>query len=399
MSRWPGWTWVPDDRKTAWLCGMLIGASIFFSIGIFRSATMAMPKHPFGDYFAFWSFAKIVFSQPAADLYDFEKIHHAQVALGMPPQLDYPFAYPPVFLLLIWPFGLLSYQTTYVIWGAATLLLYLIANSVGPISRAMLVATALAPTTAACLLLGQTGFLFAALLVGGLRLIPYRPILAGTLLGMLIFKPQFGILLPIALIARNHWRCIVAACTTAMTLIGVTAAFFGVSIWITWWHALPVYGEYTYRMTAGSSLIPTVLANLQIFGYSDDIAWTVQIMVAAVAAVVTWAAWRRLPQSLAVPLLLAAACLATPRAFLYDLPMLSSAVLLFAAHRLRSVGALLLPEIIVIILVLAVPVLMSLREVFAPLSTISIISFIALVLLTGRAPESSSAPACQEAKA
>ena len=138
---------------------MLIGASIFFSIGIFRSATMAMPKHPFGDYFAFWSFAKVVFSQPAADLYDFEKIHHAQVALGMPPQLDYPFAYPPVFLLLIWPFGLLSYQTTYVIWGAATLLLYLIANSVGPISRAMLVATALAPTTAACLLLGQTGFL------------------------------------------------------------------------------------------------------------------------------------------------------------------------------------------------------------------------------------------------
>ena len=52
----------------------------------------------------------------------------------------------------------------------------------------------LAPTTTICLVAGQSGFLLAALLVGGLQLVARRPILAGILFGSLTYKPQFGVL-------------------------------------------------------------------------------------------------------------------------------------------------------------------------------------------------------------
>ena len=45
-------------------------------------------------------------------------------------------------------------------------------------------------------LVGQNGFLTAALIGGTLYLIPIRPVLAGICLGLLTYKPQYGLLFP-----------------------------------------------------------------------------------------------------------------------------------------------------------------------------------------------------------
>jgi hypothetical protein len=42
-----------------------------------------------------------------------------------------------------------------------------------------------------------------------------RPYLAGSLFGLMIFKPQLGLLLPVALIAGRQWRVFAAAAATA----------------------------------------------------------------------------------------------------------------------------------------------------------------------------------------
>ena len=52
---------------------------------------------------------------------------------------------------------------------------------------------------------GQNGFLTAALLGGALHLLDRRPWLAGVLIGLLAYKPQFGVLIPIALLASRRW--------------------------------------------------------------------------------------------------------------------------------------------------------------------------------------------------
>lgn len=382
----PGWIWAARDRKTAWLCAVMIAVFAFYLIGTLGADLNAAEPYPFGDFFALWSYAKIALSHPAVELYDVWKLHDAQVALGMLPQAHNPFPYPPQFLLIIWPLGFLPFYAAYAAWMGATLLLYLLATCTGAGGKVAMVFTALlAPATTACLVGGQSGFLVAALLVGGLRLIPRHPILGGILFGVLTYKPQFGVLIPVALIAAGQWRCIAAACATTAALAIVATGAFGVSIWGTWWQALAEYEAWFDREMVAHQLMPTVLTNLQMLGLPQDIARAGQSAAALVAAVVVWRAWRRLPHSLAVPMLLAATCLATPHAFIYDLPMLSSAVILFAAHRLRSTGSLALPEVGVLIFVLAIPEVMSLYDLHAPISTVAISLFLALVLATGRA--------------
>lgn len=185
----------------------------------------------------------------------------------MLPQAHNPFPYPPHFLLIIWPFGFLPFYAAYAVWMGTTLLLYLLATCTGAGGEAAMVFTALlAPATTACLIGGQSGFFVAALLVGGLRLIPRRPILGGILFGLLTYKPQFGVLIPVALIAAGQWRCIAAACATTAALAIVTAGAFGVSIWETWWQALAEYAAWFDRETVANQFMPTVLTNLQMLG-------------------------------------------------------------------------------------------------------------------------------------
>ena len=80
-------------------------------------------------------------------------------------------------------------------------------------------------------LLEQNGAWTAALFGGGLGLIERKPLIAGGLLGLLVYKPQLGILIPIALLAGRHWRAFAAATIVACTLIALSALIFGAEIW------------------------------------------------------------------------------------------------------------------------------------------------------------------------
>ena len=50
---------------------------------------------------------------------------------------------------------------------------------------------------------GHNGFLTAALLGGALVVLDRRPVLAGILFGLLVYKPQFGLMIPIVLAASG----------------------------------------------------------------------------------------------------------------------------------------------------------------------------------------------------
>ena len=66
---------------------------------------------------------------------------------------------------------------------------------------------------------GQNGFLTAALIGGTLGLLERRPALAGICLGLLTYKPQFGLLFPLVLIADRRWlhNPVAAAVAAALT--------------------------------------------------------------------------------------------------------------------------------------------------------------------------------------
>ena len=126
-----------------------------------------------------------------------------------------PWFYPPSFLVLLLPFAPLGFVGSYLRFQAATAALLAVALLYGAdrpaLARYVVIGVLLSPAAAINITDGQCAFLVAGLLVAGFRALPQRPVLGGVLLGLLSFKPQFCLLVPIALIAASQWRALIAA--------------------------------------------------------------------------------------------------------------------------------------------------------------------------------------------
>jgi glycosyl transferase family 87 len=143
------------------------------------------------------------------------------------------FYYPPVFLLLCAALARLPYLAAFVLFEAATLVLWLIVMRRIFAERswaAMVPVVAFTPVFWA-LGLGQNSFLTAALFGAGTLWVDRRPILAGLCFGALCYKPHFAFLVPVALLAGRHWRALGAAFGAAAALCDLSLVVFG---WETW---------------------------------------------------------------------------------------------------------------------------------------------------------------------
>ena len=306
---------------------------------------------PAPDFFALWTYARLELQHSAAELYDPVRLHALQVALGLAPADWKPFPYPPTFLLLSWPMGLLSAGSAYFAWVGLTLAGFVWAAA-GPRFRPAHVLLLLAaPATTVSVVAGQSGFLSGALLVGGMRLVGQRPWLGGMLLGLLTYKPQLGLLVPVALVAAGCWRGLLAAGLTALATAVAATAVFGVEAWGDWLAALPGYSAGFAARADLLRLQPTVLANLLLMGVPDGTAHALQWAASAGAAALAWLAFRRGVTPAAIAVLIGAGFLANPHAFFYDMPMVTAAVLLLGAAPALGEAAFLL-------LVLCIPAAM-----------------------------------------
>lgn len=354
-------SWRAGERPIRVLCMVL--AVLFGSyFGLYAVAILRRDEpFRFGDFFALWSYGKVLVAGPAAELYDAAGLIAHQIALGMASTQSNPFPYPPIVMPVLWPLGLLSYDTAYAAFMAPTFCLYVLAAGAGgPRPRLPLtLAVAVAPTSILTLVAGQTGFLAGALFLGGLRLAPARPLLGGVLLGLLAYKPQLGVLVPVALAAAGQWRCIAAAAATVAVLALATSAGFGWHIWADWLAYLPAYADqFARESTQTSFLMPTLTAALRALHVAPGIAGAAQAALAAAGAVWVWRACRHGLTPRAILVLATGTFLATPHAFVYDLPMFTGALLLFVDRRLRSGGSFGTPELLIVLLALCFPIVM-----------------------------------------
>jgi len=144
----------------------------------------------------------------------------------------YLYSYPPVLLLLTAPLALMPYVPALARVAGGGLVCFLSSTASGHAGpkRAVLLALA-APAVFINAVGGQNGTWTAALFGGGLSLLERRPLLAGGLLGLLIYKPQLGLLIPMALLAGRHWRAFMTAAMVAGLLLAVSAVGFGTDVW------------------------------------------------------------------------------------------------------------------------------------------------------------------------
>lgn len=346
--------WRLDGRPLVWagvaaMCAMVLG-------DIVALYSAVQTPEPTTDYFAFWSFSRFVHAQIPAQIYDQSALHEFQITLGTHDNL--PFLYPPGILLLLWPLGLLPYVVGFALWIGSTFSLYL-ASLWHRRSWAWVLPTLLAaPATVMCGTLGQLGFLIAGLLIGGLRVARFRPVLAGMMLGLAAVKPQFALLIPIALLAAGLWRTLYAAAATVIALVIGSSICFGWTIWLSWAEAIPRLVHTVAGMRHLFADMPTVTGNLHLLDAGTRLTAPVQLLAAGVAAWSVWCAFRAGPSRTAVASLLTAAFLATPYALIGDLPLITGAVVLLVEDRLFAGRTFRTGELAVLGLAIWLPYLM-----------------------------------------
>jgi hypothetical protein len=246
------------------------------------------------------------------------------------PLVFHPWVYPPFTLLLALPFGLMPWWLSYggfqaFSFGAMAAALRPWAAGRGHYWR-LLAGVTLCPATAYTLGAGQNSFFTAALVLGGIWLLDRRPVTAGVLLGLLAFKPQFALLVPVALLAAGAWRAIFAATATVTMLLLISLAVPGIAIW-RGWLLLYLSGDLAPRQWVelyGQS----VFTCLRLAGASNAFANAGQVIALLVAAVAVWRAFARPMAKLRrLLILLCAMTLGAPHLGDYDAVLLGIAAM------------------------------------------------------------------------
>jgi len=232
--------------------------------------------------------------------------------------------YPPTFFLILTPFSMLPYTTAFLSWNLISLfgcvaVVYFIVRRLSGIALVLA-----SPFTAINFFGGQNGFITASLLGAALLSLERQPILAGIFIGCLTYKPHLGILIPVALAASRQWRAVASAAATAIILSGVSVAAFGIRPWEMFPRGFFVHaGILLYDPRDARDYwagIQTVYGLVRYLGSSAAVAWSVQGITTSALGAVVWFVWRSPVQyALKAATLSAAALLATPYAYAYDM--------------------------------------------------------------------------------
>jgi glycosyl transferase family 87 len=278
------------------------------------------------DFVNVWSAGKLALDGYPAQAWDWDIQKQVQVAvLGQSYVGNFAWHYPPPFLFVAAFLAQFPYAVALIGWATASLVPYL------AMMRAMvgrpfgLLLGAAFPAVLANTLVGQNGFLTASLIGGTLYLLPKRPALAGICLGLLAYKPQYGLLFPLALVAASQWTAFVTAGLVAMLIAALSWLAFGSESWHAFFHWMPMFSQAFF--TEGRATwfkMQSVFGLVRLLGGSEPLAWIFQCVVSGTVAVSVVLMWRgQTRYELKAAALATGTLLLTPYLFLYDMMVLA----------------------------------------------------------------------------
>jgi hypothetical protein len=278
------------------------------------------------DFVNVWAAGRLVLEGHPAQAYDWDIQKQVELALLRQDFTGYfAWHYPPPFLFIASLLAQFSYTAAFVGWVSASFVPYLLMMRavVGkPFGWMLAIAFPVVFNNA---LIGQNGFLTAALIGGTLYLMPVRPVLAGICLGLLSYKPQYGLLFPIVLIAASQWTVFFTAAVVAVGMALVSWLAFGTESWQAFFHWMPMFSQAF--LTEGKApwwKMQSLFAMVRYLGGTEQLAWAFQWVLTASVAVVLALMWRsRVSYSVKAAALAAGTLLTTPYLFIYDMMVLA----------------------------------------------------------------------------
>ena len=356
--------WLTVERLRLWPIVVLAVSSAGLLFLLFTSDGLNdFQGRPLGSDFSnvYAAGTYVLEGRPAAPFDWPSQYAREQMIFGKATQF-YGWHYPPFFLFIAAALATMPYTLALTVWQGVTLVLYLLmiraiffarsipshptarnAVDLSPTGRgeesdgernSLWLLPALAfPAVFVNIGHGHNGFLTAALIGGALVVLDRRPIAAGILFGLLSYKPQFGLLIPLVLLATGRWRTFAAAAATVAVLVIATTLVFGTEVWRAFFASTHMTREVVLEAgDTGWHKIQSAFAWVRMWGGGVPLAYAVQGAVTlAVAGALIWL-WR---SEAAFPLKAAAlaigAILATPYSLDYDLVMLAPAIVYIAA--------------------------------------------------------------------
>jgi hypothetical protein len=281
------------------------------------------------DFVNVWSAGKLALEGHPALAWDWDVQKRLQVdLLGQGFIGHFAWHYPPPFLFVAAFLAQFPYAVAFIAWVSASLVPYLVAmRAIVGRPFGWLLAAAF-PVVLTNTLVGQNGFFTASLIGGMLVLLPTRPVLSGICLGLLSYKPQYGLLFPLVLIAASQWTVFFTAGVVAVAMAALSWLAFGTESWQAFLHWLPMFSQaFLTEGRAPWGKMQSIFALVRYCGGSETLGWAFQwvmIVTVATALVLLWRS--RACYSLKAAALATGTLLVTPYLFLYDVMVLAIAV-------------------------------------------------------------------------
>ena len=293
-----------------------------------------------GDFCFFYTCGWLARTGNVEGLYNSEVFHATQVAL-VPSSADIRFAtvYPPQAALLMAPISALPYQWAMYLWALGSLALTAVIlagayrsvrHQLPDVTLAILAAAAFQPL---CELIvsGQISVVvLAACYLAWLALERDRHMLAGTALGLLAIKPQFGLPFAVIVLATRNWRMLTGALLCVLAQV--------IAVWTT---------MGAEALTGFAGMVPAILGNMDALEVATQRSHSIRALTrlapvwlglplwVVISGLVLWQVvrvWRSAaPLTVRFGLAILAAVLCNPHLIVYDAVLLMLPLLWFAS--------------------------------------------------------------------
>jgi alpha-1,2-mannosyltransferase len=316
-----------NRRRVAAYAAILLGFEVLaflFAVAGTHGWIVPLDKPNTTDFVSFYAAGSLADAGNAQAAYDPVRHLAAEVAATEPGIRHVIFVYPPVFIMLCALLARLPYLAAFTVFEGLTLIpcLWVLRRIAQERGWAAFIPLLAFPAVAIDIGVGQNALLTAALFGGATLLIDKRPFAAGLLFGALCYKPHFGLLVPLALLAAGRWRTIAGAAVSALALVTLSAVTLGWESWeafivaITGSHTTYESGQIDFAAFVSS------FGAVRLMDGSPALAYAIQGVVSLTAGTLVVVVWRR---NLSLPIraatLASATLVALPLILFYDFMM------------------------------------------------------------------------------
>jgi hypothetical protein len=285
------------------------------------------------DFVFFYTLGDIARNGPVSDLYNPQTLYQHQVARvpASAPEHYFP-VYPPQVALVFAPLANLPYHVAAVLWALVNIVVYGAAVYLAwrPMRRELAryslvgVAAAAFPPFWNVILHGQTtAILIIAFSAAAIAMAHGRKMLAGLAFGLLLIKPQFGLVLAAVVLTCGEWSIlaglVLSACIQALAVAGV----LGPTVIVDYLHVLPRIAAVRDALEPSVAQLHSLSVLTRLLpGYAAPIAW---LVASAMVCWMTVRVWRSsVPVSVRMGALVIGSTLVNPHLIVYDAAVIAA---------------------------------------------------------------------------